>query len=42
MKEFQSIMEGVLRYDENGVSDERELVEGFVTAFEDELPDVRD
>lgn len=40
MKEFLQIMEGVLKFDENGVSDERELVEGFIAAYEDEFPDV--
>ena len=40
MKEFISIMESVLRFDENGKSDEQELIDGFILAFEDEYPDV--
>ena len=40
MKEFIQIMESVLRFDENGVSDEKELIDSFIVAFEDEYPDV--
>ena len=40
LKEFLTLMESKISVKENGESDEREIVRGFLDTLNEELPDV--